>query len=232
MSRHEIWGEQTNGLRPDVLISRAGTNWYIEIEFLCQSNFPPYAWLKPTNHVASKLEVWLTNGVAVPSYSPDVLAAAHLPPQTTVTTIMRGVERSRRGLQWTHGSIDGSSSAGETFAATSFGLRPAFDLPHTNDILLQITPLLYKVDADEVTAHLVTFPPIRIKLLSNGNAQKDGGPVLDTAGERQVAIWGWKRTVCGLLFSLTIPQMAGASPSAFCRWRIFRSAPGWRLLIT
>lgn len=96
----EILGEETNGLQPDVFVSRARTNWYVVIEMHCHSSFPPYTWLKPTNRVASKLEVSFTNGVAVVSHSPDVLAAARLPAKTTVARIMQGVERNRRGLQW------------------------------------------------------------------------------------------------------------------------------------
>jgi hypothetical protein len=166
----EILGEQTNGLQPDIFVSRARTNWYVEIDMLCHSNFPTYTWLKPTNRVASKLEVWFTNGVAVVSHSPDVLAAARLPEKTTVASIMQGVERNRRGLQWAL-SIMGESRAGEAFPVASFGLRPAFDIPLTNDVLLQITPVLYRVDTDKVTAHLVTFNPVRIKLLSSGTGK-------------------------------------------------------------
>jgi len=56
--------------------------------------------------------------------------------------------------------------------SANFSLQSAFDVSFTNDVVLQITPLIYKVETNEVTAHLIEFLPIKMKLLSNGEVQK------------------------------------------------------------
>ncbi|MGD0207195.1 MAG: hypothetical protein ABSC89_06285 [Verrucomicrobiota bacterium] len=113
------------------------------------------------------------DGVELKSTNSSVLAATNLPYQTTVSNIMRGVHPSnRRGSQWL--SVVGQPiTAGKFYpSVTFFRLCDAFDISFTNDVVLQITPLIYKVETNEVTAHLVEFPPIKMKLLSNGEVQK------------------------------------------------------------
>jgi hypothetical protein len=171
---YDFFGGPTNGLQPHLLIEKSGKNWDdwdIEIDFIAKTNFAKNTWLKITNRVGSKLQLWLTNGVELQLTNPSALAAMNLPSQTAVSNIMRNVHPSNtRGLQWwpvvQHGVVDG-----ESYQATGFKLQSAFDISFTNDVVLQITPLIYKVETNMETAHLVEFPSVKMKLLSNGEVR-------------------------------------------------------------
>ncbi|MGA2181173.1 MAG: hypothetical protein ABSH15_16520 [Verrucomicrobiota bacterium] len=168
----EILGEATNGLQPRLLIEKYGSDWSVEIDLYARTNFEKNAWLKITNRVGSKLQLWLTNGIELQLTNSSILAAMNLPSQTTVSNIMRGVHPSnKRGLQWWP-VVGHGVAAGESYTAAGFSLQSDFDISFTNDVMLQITPLIYKVETNEVMAHLTEFPPIKMKLLSNGKVQK------------------------------------------------------------
>lgn len=114
------------------------------------------------------MELWRTNGVAVVSTNRDVLSAFHLPKQTTVAEIISHsvYPRNKRGYQWW--SIGSPVKAGRGGEATLFTLESAFPILMTNDYILKISPLLYKVDTNTVNALLVEFPAITVKLMSSG----------------------------------------------------------------
>ena len=160
---YEIVGVGTNGLQPDIYLSRSPSGWEMQIQFLADSPPPPRTWLKPTNIVGSEVALSLTNGTPIPTRSPDALAAYHLPVQTKVQEVLRGVPRSRRAMQWLPQGPSGTMATG-----TSFGLLQTFDVPPDKDLLLSISPLLYKVGTNELSAQLVRFPIIRLKLTSDG----------------------------------------------------------------
>lgn len=167
-----VSGSLTNGLLSSLEINPASDGWQIDILLTAQTNFPAHAWLKITNRVSSKLELWLTNGVQVLSTNFDVLDVFNLPTQTTVSNIMRHsfFPRSGRAYQWW--LVGRPASKGAFNDLANFNLSPSFEISSTNDYVLQITPLIYKVETNEETAHLVEFPPIKVKLLSNGEVQK------------------------------------------------------------
>ena len=166
----DIWGCETNGLQPCLVLDRTPTNWYIAIEFFTLTNFPNYTWLKVTNRVGSRLQLSLTNGVPVGSPSKDLVQAARLPLQTTVPEIMKAVERSRRGLQWMRMTPRALANERRTAAQTTFDLASAFGMPFTNDVLLRITPLSYRV-TNGTNARLIEFPPIKLKLEASGSVE-------------------------------------------------------------
>lgn len=114
------------------------------------------------------MELWRTNGVAVVSTNRDVLSAFHIPKQTTVSEIISHsvYPRNKRGYQWW--SIGSPVKAGRGGEATFFTLESAFPILMTNDYILKISPLLYKVDTNTVNAQLVEFPAIKVKLMSSG----------------------------------------------------------------
>lgn len=174
-SLHEIFGEPTNNIQPEIEIQKSGTNWSdwsIGIDFIAKANFTRNTWLKITNRVGSKLQLWLTNGMELQSTNSGVLAAMNLPAQTTVSEVMHGVHPSNtRGMQWLRTNPTGVGS-GDIASATTFSLQNAFDVSFTNDVVLQISPLIYKVETNGAIAHLVEFPPIKMKLMANGNVQK------------------------------------------------------------
>ena len=163
----DIVGYPTNYLEPHILIEKYGTNWNVEIDFLALTNLDRHAWLKTTNPIGSKLHLWSTGGTEIRLTNADVVAAFNLPRQLTIDDIIRSVRPiDRRGLQWLWTRQEALS------AATSFNLPPGFEASITNGVILRIIPLIYKIETNEVTADLVEFPPIKIKLLPNGEAKK------------------------------------------------------------
>lgn len=172
---------QVDGLQPviDFILDHNAINfypprngWEIDIALASQTNFPARTWLKVTNYVGSKLELWQTNGVQIISTNATILGAFHLPKQTKVSEILSHSfsPRNQRAYQWWlvgHPANEWSSDY-----TANFMLESAFDISLTNDYVLQITPLIYKVETNGVTAHLVEFPPIKVKLMANGNVQK------------------------------------------------------------
>jgi hypothetical protein len=162
-----VWGDEINGLRPGVFLERKGMDWSIAIEYSARINWGRNTWLLPTNRAISTLELWQTNGVPVVSKNPDVVAALHPAGETTVSNIINSVRPSNlRGHQWLR--IPAGSVTGEAI----FTLQWAFGRPCTNDCVLQITPFIYRSDTNLVNARLLEFPPIKVKLLSNGRVQK------------------------------------------------------------
>jgi hypothetical protein len=163
-----FWGHATNGLQPLLRIERGGSDWAVEIFYLARTNFPGNVWLRVTNRAGSKIKVLDQNGEERPLKEPSALSAWKLPVETKVSDVMRGVERPRRVLQWWKTDFT-NSVAGKLHSATTFGLENLYGGPFTNDYILLLAPLLYKVDTNGETAHLVEFPSLSLKLLTNGN---------------------------------------------------------------
>jgi len=167
----EILGETTNYLQPHLLIEKYGADWSIEVDYLAQTNFSRNTWLKITNRIGSRLQLCLTNGMELQSTNLGVLAAMNLPSQTTVSNVLCSIPWRWRPAQWLRTNPTGVG-IGDLATSANFSLQSAFDVSFTNDVVLQITPLIYKVETNEVTAHLIEFLPIKMKLLSNGEVQK------------------------------------------------------------
>lgn len=168
----EIFGEPTNCLQPRLLIEKYGNNWSVGIDLYARTNFGKNTWLKISNRVGSKLQFWSTNGVEIPLTNSNVLAAKNLPSQTTVSDIMRGVHPTHiRGLQWWP-VVGRGVATGEFYQMAGFSLQSDCGISFTNDVVLEISPLIYKVETNGAKAHLVEFPPIKMKLMANGNVQK------------------------------------------------------------
>jgi hypothetical protein len=169
--QHILGTTTTNELQPDIVLGYSGAGWDVEIDLIAQADIPDHTWLAISNRVGSRLKLWQTNGTPVISTNASALAAFHLPKLTTVSEARRGVYRERRGGQWLGGR--NPVHDGTSLAYTSvWSLQSVFDMSLTNDYVLQITPLIYKVETNEMTAHLVEFPPVKVKLMANGNVQK------------------------------------------------------------
>ena len=163
-------GEAMLGLQPRIFIGASRSYWTIDIDYIAKTDVPSYAWIQVTNRVGSKLRLWLTNGVEVIPKSSDALGALRLPALTTVSNIMAGSwMRGSRAGQWL---MHWGAKAGEDQQAGHCLLGTAFGMAFTNDVVLEITPLLYRVETNRITAHLVEFPPIKVKLFSNGTVQE------------------------------------------------------------
>ncbi len=81
---------------------------------------------------------------------------------------MRNIHPSNtRGMQWLWTEPGALSGAGIIY------LQSVFNTSFSNDVVLQVTPMLYKVETNDVTAHLVEFPPIKVRLMSNGDVRKE-----------------------------------------------------------
>lgn len=167
----EIPGAATAGLQPNIMIWKDGENWVFIIEYVAQTNFTRQAWLQITNRAGAKLELWLSDGQKAQIKDPATLAAMKLPAQTTVSNLMKSV-RHPRARQWLPFS-SAPPQSGSLGIGPTFDLRQAFGISFTNNVELQMTPLLYRVDSNVQTARLVEFPPIKMKLLSNGEVKKE-----------------------------------------------------------
>ena len=170
----EVHGAPTNGLEPVFWMQKSGTNrtdWSIGIDLVVESNCPAFMWLKVPGTTCSRLRLWRTNGSELPPSHAAALEASALA-FTTVSNVLASVHpRNFRGMQWWPGG-SASASAGQAFGLSGFSLRSAFEMHFTNDVLLQIVPLIYKVDTNRIAARLVEFPPTKLKLLANGTVQK------------------------------------------------------------
>ena len=168
----EIVGQMAHGLEPHLFVNRYGSDWDFDLELFARTNFAANTWLKVTNQVGCKLQCWLNEGVELQSTNPSVLAAASIPVQTSVSDILLGVHPANtRGLQWWPVAMQ-AISAGESYPVTGFRLGSVFDFSQTNSYLLQVIPLIYNVETNGTTAHLVEFPPIRVRLTANGDVRK------------------------------------------------------------
>lgn len=171
----EVVGEAVNGLKPSLLISHYDGNWFYEIDYYSQTNVSDNDWLRITNRCGAKLELWLNNGQKLEMKDKSALAAMGLPGQTSVSNIWSGVEHFSRNRLWLRFPLDqkSRSTVGESAASTTYSLKAAFGISFTNDVVLHLTPLLYRVDSNLQAGHLVEFPAICLRLLENGDVQKE-----------------------------------------------------------
>jgi hypothetical protein len=163
----KFFGEATNCLQPCLLLEKTGAGWAVEIDYIAKTNFSKYSWLKINNSVGAKLQAWSDVGTMLLQKNPAGLTVTDPPASTTVSNIMHSVHpSSKRGLQWLW------TEPGTMSGATAFSLQTYYDIPQSSNVIVQLEPLLYKVNSDGVTADLIGFPPIRLKILSTGDVQK------------------------------------------------------------
>jgi len=167
----DVNGLATNGLQPVLQIERLDKDWSIQIDYITQTNVPWRTWLMITNEVGSKLNLCQNNGVEVSLMDSSARAARSLALQTTVSKVLQGVERRRRAYQWWEG-VQSVTKPGKIFLATGFQLKAAYGISFTNDFVFSVSPLMYKVETNMETAHLVEFPAIRVKLKADGTVEK------------------------------------------------------------
>jgi hypothetical protein len=182
-----IWGNSTSGLQPFVnceFYTESGWNysqggghytqsgWNICVGFNAQLDFPSRTWLKVTNQVWAKLKLFYTNGTELISKSSDLRNAFYIPIRTTVEEIRfhTSYGKNRRAYQWLN--VGDAVTAGYMESTGDFDLGLAFNMPTTNDYLLKVSPLIYKVETNLVDVHLIEFPEIRILLKSNGSGEQ------------------------------------------------------------
>ncbi len=159
-----VWGSAKSGLTPLLLLSKERTDWNITIEFVSDIKLNSLLWLRPANRFESRLTLRSSDGEQIPAASKDVLAAWNLPQPVRSEDITGAVHpRSSRGMQWLRWG-----NAGDRVPSASFGLESAFTLDSTNDLVLSVAPVLYEVDNNGVTAHLVEFSPMEVVLRSDG----------------------------------------------------------------
>jgi hypothetical protein len=168
----EIECSPTNGLQPYIDFNRSESGWDVDIIMRAQIDCPAKTWLKVTNTVGSELRLFETNGLQIDSTNPAVLAAFHLPEQAAVADILSYHSRRGRIYQWW--GAGRAVSAGVPGETANFKLESVFSLSPTNEYVLDVTPLLYKVTTNGAAADLVEFPPVKIKLMPNGRVSKIG----------------------------------------------------------
>jgi hypothetical protein len=163
-----IPGPSTDGLLSSLLFDygHSSNDWCITLQFTPTSNFSFHKWLIPADPFDSQVQLCFTNGVQIPSKDFTNSSTLNLPVFTTVSNALRTVRPNRRYGHWPHGV------AGQTFQTTSFCLRDIFGIEFTNDVILQISPLMYMEDTNSETVHLKQFPPVTVELMANGSVKK------------------------------------------------------------
>jgi hypothetical protein len=167
----EVVGNPGHGLKPSFNITREPFDWGFEIELTAQREFEPFSWLKVPGRFGSRLQLWRDDQTEIRPKT-NVVAVMNPPATDTVSNLLHSAIHPRwRGDQWWPG---GSMKAPVTDSChlSGFNLRSVFDLPFTNDVVLQITPLIYRANTNQTTANLVELPPTKIKLSANGTVRK------------------------------------------------------------
>jgi hypothetical protein len=75
-----------------------------------------------------------------------------------------------RGYQWW--GVGSPVAAGEGAETARFNIEDMFKVSPTNDYILKISPLLYRVGTNGIDARLVEFPPTKVFLKANGQVEK------------------------------------------------------------
>jgi len=169
----EVVGSATNGLSCGLIVVPTSCGWDIDIQLAAETNYPARVWLRITNQVGSQLELQRTNGSAVASTNVDALAAFHLPLRTTVSEIMQhsSIPRDRRAYQWW--LVGHAARVGDYYETALFKLESVFPICLTNDYVLRVTPLIYKAETNDNSVNLIKFPPVKIRIYSNGDVRKE-----------------------------------------------------------
>jgi len=182
-----IYGRPKGDVRSVVTLSQ-GWNWDTCVYF--RSTRPDSTndwWLGVTNRIGCQLHLWGSDGSEIYSKKPDVSAAFHVPKQATMSNILVYIRHSRGRQIPEHLWIDPDGVS----QAYRFQLGDLFLMQFSQEYLLEITPMLYKarinmlqikalqaqkvsnvqinVLINQTPADLVEFPPLILKLLTNGN---------------------------------------------------------------
>lgn len=159
-------GNATNGLLPCFAFQKLNNDWTVEIDYAAQKDFAHHSWLKITNRVGARLQLLSTNGFAVKSVNADALTVTNLPRLTSIKDVMQSVPHRQQGYQWLHTEV------GNPMFAASFRLKNIYNVSFTNDYVLKIAPLIYRVQTNGDQVYLTEFPPSTFLLRFNGSVEK------------------------------------------------------------
>src|SRR5690606_4973578 len=107
-----------------------------------------------------------TNGFEVKPVNLDAVTVTNLPILTSVKDMMRSIPHRQKGLQWLHTEV------GNPMFATSFRLKNIYKVSFTNDYILKIAPLIYRVQTNGDQLHLTEFPSSAFLLRVDGSVEK------------------------------------------------------------
>ncbi len=170
---HDIEGKEDHGLRPDFLIQRNGSDWYIVEYMEIVTNSDRYTWLIPVDPFNAVLTLSDLDGTSLAAKK-RAIAALSLPRLTTISNALRNLESSDRGYQW----AAGVGHVGDEFQIAAFPLSAAFEIPHERNLVLSVSPLMYRqftnasvLDGGSMV-RLVEFPALNLLLKTNGDVEK------------------------------------------------------------
>lgn len=163
----EVLGSPSNGLIPIILSDMPDGNVRLSIDFLTQSNLVGGNWLKVANKVGARVSLWETNGIEISIKDSSAQAAWKLPSKSTVSNVMEGIPTSKRAGQWWS-----PSWPGEQLTAYDFVLAPLLGAPATNDVIVDLVPLMYKTSTNSLSVQLIEFPAIYFRVKPNGDIEK------------------------------------------------------------
>jgi hypothetical protein len=150
----KISGAETDGLVPVVYLykSTPEIGWDIEVGVRVEGDASGYQLFRVKNNFSSRIRLWQRNGSEVPSSNRDLESSFLFPKELGNLSKLDRLYRIE----------------GQVNSIAAFGLRYPFKIFLTNDALLEITPLIYKMETNSQIARLVNFQPIRITLHTNG----------------------------------------------------------------
>jgi hypothetical protein len=164
-----VLGADTNGIRPIIMSYIPVSNVWMSIAFQAETNVTTSAWLAITNEVGAKVRLWTTNGAELPLTNSSALNVWKLPVQTTVSAYMQGIPRDRRARAWL---TPPQPTVGRNYEGYEFMLESMFGHRLTNDVVIELRPLIYQVSTNSQSMRLVEFPAVQFRLTPNGDIEK------------------------------------------------------------
>jgi hypothetical protein len=171
-----IEGNAKDNVRPSLLLDK-GTNWNVFVYFAgpVQDEW----WLGVvSNRIGCQLRLWETNGVEVHPSNSEVAAASQVAAHPIVASLLDSI-RNHRGSDlgmWRRLLILPDA----VIEVYRYSLGDLFPIASDREYTLEVAPMLYRVNIDKeklksndihtdrLTADLVKFPPLYLKLLTNG----------------------------------------------------------------
>jgi hypothetical protein len=179
-----IQGKVKDDLRPSFVLNK-NRNWSVYVYFSSTRPIKEEWWLcVVSNRIGCQLRLWAEDGALIGSEHSAVDDAFHIAGKAKIPNLLQGIKHAP-GPRMMPRLWIAPDAVTEVY---SFSLAELFPMVANKSFTLEIAPMLYKADvnpqdlpsrdpvSDRITAHLVDFPPLYLKLLTNGAVISVDGP--------------------------------------------------------